>query len=72
MGSSQSSSTAEHPVSTLGVGTLVREIGMAMIPVHLRHSLESVMQILGMVTVTDCMVTDWPPLTRDSEQAEAV
>ena len=48
MGSSQSSSTtAEHPVSTIGVGTLVREIGLAMIPVHLRHSLESVMQILG-------------------------
>ena len=47
MGSSQSSSTADHPVSTIGVGTLVREIGLAMIPVHLRHSLESVMQILG-------------------------
>ena len=47
MGSSQSSSTTEHPISTIGVGTLVREIGLAMIPVHLRHSLESVMQILG-------------------------
>ena len=47
MGSSQSSSTADHSVSTVGVGSLVREIGLAMIPVHLRHSLESVMQILG-------------------------
>ena len=47
MGSSQSSSPADHPISPLGVGTLVREIGLAMIPVHLRHSLESVMQILG-------------------------
>ena len=50
MGSSQSSSTSDHPISPLGVGTLVKEIGLAMIPVHLRHSLESVMQILGNVT----------------------
>ena len=46
MGVNQSS-PSEHPISSLGVGTLVREIGMAMIPIHLRHSLESIMQILG-------------------------
>ena len=51
MGSSVStgSSDAEPTASVLGVGVgaLVREIGMAMIPVHLKHSYESIMQIVG-------------------------
>ena len=34
-------------VAGLGVGTLVREIGMAMIPAHLKHSYESILQIVG-------------------------
>eukprot|EP00092_Neocalanus_flemingeri_P011292 GFUD01012169.1.p1 GENE.GFUD01012169.1~~GFUD01012169.1.p1 ORF type:complete len:430 (-),score=81.39 GFUD01012169.1:702-1991(-) len=33
----------------VGVGTLVRDIGMAMIPVHLSHSYESIIQILEVV-----------------------
>ena len=39
-----------NPLSGLGVTTLVREIGMAMIPLHLRHTLDSIMQILDTVT----------------------
>jgi len=40
------------PISSMtgvGVGALVREIGMAMIPVHLKHSYESIMQIVETV-----------------------
>jgi len=33
-------------ITGVGVGALVREIGMAMIPVHLKHSYESIMQIV--------------------------
>ena len=36
-----------NSVLGVGVGALVREIGMAMIPVHLKHSYESIMQIVG-------------------------
>lgn len=37
-------------VAGLGVGTLVREIGMAMIPAHLKHSYESILQIVETAT----------------------
>ena len=39
-----------NPLSGLGVATLVREIGMAMIPIHLKHTLESIMQIVDTFT----------------------
>ncbi len=51
MGAGQSSSSpgpeAEASVAGLGVASLVREIGMAMIPAHLRHTLDSITQIIG-------------------------
>ena len=51
MGSSMSTGHADAEPATsvlgVGVGALVREIGMAMIPVHLKHSYESIMQIVG-------------------------
>ena len=34
-------------MASLGVASLVREIGMAMIPAHLRHTLDSITQIIG-------------------------
>ena len=48
MGAGQSSGPAtDTSVTGVGVATLVREIGMAMIPVHLRHTLDSITQIIG-------------------------
>ena len=51
MGAGQSSGTpgggAESSVTGVGVASLVREIGLAMIPVHLRHTLDSITQIIG-------------------------
>ena len=34
-------------VAGVGVAALVREVGLAMIPAHLRHTLESITQIIG-------------------------
>jgi hypothetical protein len=42
MGSSASTGGADP-----GVGALVREIGLAIIPLHLKHSYESIVQIVG-------------------------
>ena len=51
MGASQSSGApgggAEASVAGVGVASLVRGIGMAMIPSHLRHTLDSITQIIG-------------------------
>ena len=51
MGASQSSGTpgggAEASVAGVGVASLMRGIGMAMIPAHLRHTLDSITQIIG-------------------------
>jgi len=50
-----------NPLSGLGVATLVREIGMAMIPIHLKHTLESIMQIVD--TFTKLRQFDQAPYT---------
>ena len=34
-------------VAGVGVAALVREVGLAMIPAHLRHTLDSITQIIG-------------------------
>ena len=49
MGAGQSSASTgpEAPVAGVGVASLVREIGLAMIPAHLRHTLDSITQIIG-------------------------
>eukprot|EP00092_Neocalanus_flemingeri_P019082 GFUD01020672.1.p1 GENE.GFUD01020672.1~~GFUD01020672.1.p1 ORF type:complete len:434 (-),score=73.97 GFUD01020672.1:35-1336(-) len=54
MGSGLSTSCPDmvDPMNSLtgvGAGTLVREIGMAILPVHLKHSCESIMQIVELV-----------------------
>jgi len=50
MGSSASTGGAEAEPSTsvlgLGMGTIMRDIGMAMIPVHLKHSYQNILQIV--------------------------
>merc|ERR1719500_484177 len=54
MGSSASTVSEEvevnRPVLGLGVGALVREIGLAMVPVHLKHSYQNIMQIVETTT----------------------
>ena len=50
MGGQQSlphSGQAAGVVAGVGVAALVREVGLAMIPAHLRHTLESITQIIG-------------------------
>ena len=57
MGSSASTDRETDPASSVtgaGVGALVREIGMAMIPVHFKQSYESIMQIVGENKHHDC------------------
>ena len=71
MGTNQSAPT-DQSLSPLGVGTLVKEIGLAMIPIHLRHSLESIMQILGKPKQKTEQFYNPKYLDRDADQTEAV
>ena len=57
MGSSTSTERQTDPTSSVtgvGVGALVQQIGMAMIPVHIKQSYESIMQIVGENKHRDC------------------
>ena len=55
MGSTQSSPQQEDINNVnenyldLGVATLVREVGLSLIPVHIKQTLDSVLQVLGKI-----------------------
>ena len=56
----------------VGVGALVREIGMAMIPVHMKQCYESIMQIVAKNKLCDCDYLLHFPFNRNSIEAEPV
>ena len=77
MGSSASTDrqTYHYPTTSLtggGVGALVREIGMAIIPVHMKQSYESIMQIVGEQKQDYCDFLLHFPFNRNSNEAAPV